>query len=120
MGAANMNGPASHSTTTTADTSSKLQSWKARFASARRRSGSDLENYVEQVDSAATNNSASLANQRNKTKKSWKGNLKNLLPNQKKDSEVGSSNPQTADSLVEGTPDVSCSLFSISCFTFAF
>jgi hypothetical protein len=110
MGAANMNGPASTSTTTTADPSSKrqLQSWKARFASARRRSGSDMGNYVEHSDSAATNNnSASLATQRNKTKKNWKGNLKSFLPNQKKDTELGSSNPQTADSLLEGIQDVS-------------
>jgi hypothetical protein len=120
MGAANMNGPASHSTTTTADTPSKLQNWKARFASGRRRSGSDMENYVEHADSVAANNNASLSNQRNKTKKNWKGNLKNFLPNQKKDNELGSSNPQTADALVEGTQDVSCTVFLICRFSLIF
>lgn len=109
MGAANMNGPAAApSTTTTSESSNKLTSWKARFSSARRRSASDVDSYVEHAtDSAANNKSASLATQRNKGKKNWKGNLKNFLPAQKKDNELGSSNPQTADALLESLGDVS-------------
>ena len=93
-------------TTTTTDASKNLPSWKARFASARRRSGSDLDKYSESQGDAALLNT-SLATQRNKTKKNWKGSLKNLLPTPKKDADGGSSNPQAPDSGKDGAGDVS-------------
>jgi hypothetical protein len=71
-----------------AETSGKLHSWKSRFSAGRNRSTSDLGNYESQpntrsMQSGATINS-SLASQRHKTKKNWKGNIKNLLTHQKK------------------------------------
>jgi hypothetical protein len=70
------------------ETSGKLQSWKSRFSAGRNRSTSDLGNYERQTNSTQsgiTTNKSSLASQRNKTKKNWKGSIKNLLVNQKKE-----------------------------------
>ena len=102
---------AATTTTTTSDTSKNLPSWKARFASARRRSGSDLDKYSESQGGDATllpnTNTSFLSTQRNKTKKNWKGSLKNLLPTPKKDADGGSSNPQAPDSGKDDAGDVS-------------
>jgi hypothetical protein len=91
-----------HTSTSTPDTS-KQKTWKARFSSGRRRhsAGGEEEafnNYVEQqaeVQQQPTQSSLSM--QRGKSKKNWKGSLRNLLPPSKKESDGGGSNPQTPD-----------------------
>lgn len=101
--------------TTATETSKNLPSWKARFASSRRHSGSDLDKYSESQGDASlqgnshinTTNSSSLVSPRNKTKKNWKGSLKNLLPTPKKETDGGSSNPQAPDAGKDGAGNVS-------------
>ena len=116
---AKMKTTASHTTTgastkkaSTTETSKNLPSWKARFASSRRYSGSDLDKYSESQGDASLQgnnhtNPSSLVSQRNKTKKNWKGSLKNLLPTPKKESDGGSSNPQAPDAGKDDAGNVS-------------
>jgi hypothetical protein len=100
------------STTTPAEeqqpSTSKLQGWKARLtgASSRRREsfgeGGDDGVALNKVTSSNAGQEKqlvkSLSSQRNKSKKNWRGSLRNLLPSKEKDG----ANPQTPLS-VDGT-----------------
>jgi hypothetical protein len=95
-----------NSTTTPAEeqSTSKLQGWKARLtgASSRRRGsfsdglGGDDGDALNKAPSSTTGQEEqlvkSLSSQRNKSKKNWRGSLRNLLPTGK---EKDGANPQT-------------------------
>lgn len=100
-----MNNNSSSTTTEAAEqSSSKLSSWKARLTGTRRGSrGSSFGDADDLHASSSTtprgaapderqdNVVKSLSSQRSKSKKNWRGSLRNLLPNKEKDG----ANPQT-------------------------